>query len=90
MVYRLLLLEDTKSHKPPLVLGPLLIHHRKQFKTYHYFLSTIVGLRPGLSRIQAEDTDGEKPLVDAIKKCVLPMPVHSNVSDIYSRMLSHI
>ena len=60
MIYRHLLLEDTKSHKPPLVLGPLLIHHRKQFKTYHYFLSTIVCLRPGLSRIQAVGTDGER------------------------------
>ena len=44
IVYRHLLLEDAKYHNTPLVLGPLLVHHRKQFRTYNYFLSTIVGL----------------------------------------------
>ena len=68
MVYRHLLLEDTKSHKPPLVLGPLLVHHRKQFRTYNYFLSTLIGLRPGISTIQAVGTDGEKPLIDALAR----------------------
>ena len=69
IVYRHLLLEDAKSHKAPLVLGPMLIQHRKQFRTYHYFLSTVVGLRPELSHIQAVGTDGEKALVDATGKC---------------------
>ena len=68
MVYRHLLLEDTKSHKPPLVLGPLLVHHRKQFRTYNYFLSTLISLRPGISSIQAVGTDGEKLLVDALAR----------------------
>ena len=68
LVYRHLLLEDTKSHKPPLVLGPILVHHRKQFRTYNYFLSTLIGLRPEISTIQAVGTDGEKPLVDALAR----------------------
>ena len=51
-----------------LVLGPLLVHHRKQFHTYNYFLSTLIGLRPGISSIQAVGTDGEKPLVDALAR----------------------
>ena len=79
IVYRHLLLEDGKLHNNPLVLGPLLIHHQKQFCTYNYFLSTIVGLRPKLSCVQAVGTDelscvqavgtdGEKTLVDAIEK----------------------
>ena len=68
IVYRHLLLEDSKSHNNPLVLGPLLIHHRKQFRTYNYFLSTIVGLQPRLSYVQAVGTDGEKALVEAIRK----------------------
>ena len=53
IVYKHLLLKDSKSHNNPLVLGPLLIHHRKQFCSYNYFLSTIVGLRPKLTYIQA-------------------------------------
>ena len=32
-------------------------------------MSTIVGLRPKLSHIQAVGTDGEKALIDAIEKC---------------------
>ena len=68
IVYRHLLLEDSKSHNNPLVLGSLVIHHQKQFRTYNYFLSTIVGLRPKLSNIQAVGTDGEEALVEAIGK----------------------
>ena len=52
MVYRHLLLEDSKAHKAPLVLGPLLVHHRKQFRSYNYFLSSIVGLRPKLKPLE--------------------------------------
>ena len=66
MVYRHLLMEDTKSQKPPLVLRPIFVHQRKQFSTYNYFLSTLTGLRPGISTIQAVVTDGEKPVVDAV------------------------
>ena len=68
IVYKHLLLKDSKSHNNPLVLGPLLIHHRKQFRMYNYFLSTIVGLQPKLTYVQVVGTDGEKALVDAIGK----------------------
>lgn len=43
--YRNLLLETKRSGKSPVFLGPLLIHHRKNFATYLYFTSTLVGLR---------------------------------------------
>lgn len=62
-VYRHLLLEDRKSSHSPLLLGPMLVHYHKQFRSYHYFFATLVGLRPA---VQATGTDGEKSLVDAL------------------------
>lgn len=36
MVYRHLLLENKKSGHPPLLLGLLLMHYQKQFRSYNY------------------------------------------------------
>jgi len=55
--------EHTSKH--PNLLGPVLIHQRKQFANYHYFTSTLVGLRPELCQLHAFGTDGEKALVQA-------------------------
>ena len=63
--YRNILLEDTRTHRSPVVLGPLLVHYRKQFCTYHYFFSTLIGLQPTVTGIQAIGTDGESALVNA-------------------------
>lgn len=65
-VYRHLLLEDPKTSQSPLLLGPMLVHYHKHFRSYHYFFSTLVGLNPKVSAIQATGTDGEKCLVDAL------------------------
>ena len=65
MVYRHLLLHDEKSGHSPLLLGPLLVHQQKLFRSYNYFLSTLVGLKPDISTVKAIGTDGEKNLVDA-------------------------
>jgi len=37
IVYKQLLLEDAKYHNAPLVLGPLLVHHQKQFQIYKLY-----------------------------------------------------
>jgi len=37
MVYRHLLLQNEKSGHSPLLLGPLLVHHQKLFRSYNYF-----------------------------------------------------
>jgi len=55
--------EHTSRH--PNLLGPVLIHQQKQFANYHYFTSTLVGLRPELHQFHAFGTDGEKALVQA-------------------------
>ena len=55
--------EHTSQH--PNLIGPLLIHQRKQFSNYHYFNSVIVGIRQGLRNLTAFGTDGEMALVQA-------------------------
>ena len=55
--------EHTSRH--PNLLGPILIHQRKQFANYHYFTSTLVGCRPEMRQLHAFGTDGEKALVQA-------------------------
>ena len=65
-VYRHLLIENTQTGRSPLLLGPLLVHYRKQFRSYNYFLSTLIGLHPEISSIKAVGTDGEKNLVEAV------------------------
>ena len=65
LVYRHLLLQDEKSGHSPLLLGPLLVYHQKLFRSYNYFLSSLVGLKPDISTVKAVGTDGGKNLVDA-------------------------
>ena len=36
-VYRHLLLQDPRTGKSPLLLGPTLVHYRKQFRSYNFF-----------------------------------------------------
>ena len=50
----------------PTMMGPLLIHQRKTFSTYHFFISRLVGLRPELRGVQAFGTDGEEALSNAL------------------------
>ena len=66
-VYRHLLLEHHKTKKSPLFLGPVLVHYRKEFRNYNFFLSTLVGSHRVLDHILAVGTDGESALVDAVK-----------------------
>ena len=66
-VYHHLILEHHKSKKSPLFLGPVLVHYRKEFSNYNFFLSTLVGLNRGLDYVRAVGTDGELALVDAVK-----------------------
>ena len=61
-IFRHLHLLDRSTQKHPVILGPMLIHQRKTTQTYHFFASSIVGLRPQLSNLQAFGTDGEKSL----------------------------
>lgn len=52
----------------PIILGPLLIHYSKTEEVYTTFFRTLVRLRPGISLLKANGTDGETALCNALVK----------------------
>ena len=66
IVYQHLLLQSNRTGKLPLMLGPLLVHYRKEYRTYNYFLSTLCTLNRKISAVKEVGTDGERNLVDAV------------------------
>lgn len=66
--YRHLLLrpQGNVTGSSPVMFGPMLIHVRKDFATYHYFSSSLVGQRSKLSSLLAFGTDGELALENAL------------------------
>ena len=85
MVYRHLLLENPQTGRSPILIGPMLVHSRKLFRSYNYFFSTLNGLKQEVAAIKAVGTDGEKNIVDAALRN-FPQAI-SGVSDICSRTL---
>lgn len=65
ITYRHLLLESIRTGKPPVMIGPTLIHYKKSFQTYLFFASSLIGQKKDLVKIRAFGTDGEKALIDA-------------------------
>jgi hypothetical protein len=63
--YRHLQLLERNTCKPPVFLGPMLIHQRKTTQSYHFLASSIVGLCPELVSLKAFGTDGERALGNA-------------------------
>ena len=59
-----LFLQTKRYRSPPVFAGPACIHYKKNFPTYLFFASTIIGQQPALRVI---GTDGEKPLINAYK-----------------------
>ena len=50
----------------PVMMGPIMIHKQKKFKTYHFFASSLVGLKPSLCDLKAFGTDGEGAISKAM------------------------
>jgi len=65
ITYLHLLLENRKDGKHPSMIGPVLIHEKKTTETYSVFSRTLKSLNPGLGKVLAFGTDGEKALVTA-------------------------
>ena len=65
IVYQYLLIVNDRGLSP-WVLRPILVHYRKEFRNYNFFLSSLLGLRCSLASVQAVGTDGEKNLIEAI------------------------
>ena len=68
IAYRHLLVVDRSTSQSPTMLGPVLVHQKKSFETYHFFASSLIGMRPSLDNILAFGTDGEQALVNAFQK----------------------
>ena len=73
--YRHLLLERRRTGNPPVFIGPSMIHYKKTYSTYLFFASTLVGLKPELSRLQYFGTDGEEALYEAFQR-EFPVSIH--------------
>ena len=65
LTYPHLMLNDVKTGKSPLILGPLFVHQSTSFAAFNYFASTLVGCKPNLRHIMVFGTDGDKSLVEA-------------------------
>ena len=63
--YRHLMLTNS-SGGHPVMTDPLFIHQCKNFTSYHFFASSLVGLKPALCDLKAFDTDGEQALSNAL------------------------
>lgn len=64
---------DRGNH--PIILGPVLVHHTKTFRPFHYLASTMIRLNPRLVQLRAFGTDGEPELIKAFRTC-FPHAVH--------------
>ena len=68
MTYRNLKLHHGATKKSPVFIGPVLMHQRKDWKTYSRFANSLVTECPGLDGLIACGTDGEKALIDGLKR----------------------
>ena len=66
--YRNLKLQQNSTKKPPVFIGPVLMHQRKDWKTYSRFANSLITECPDLEGMLACGTDGEKALIDGLKR----------------------
>ena len=66
MTYHQLMVEDIKTKKHPVMLGPILVHQKVDFPAFNYFASTLIGLRKELKHVLAFGSDGDKAMVEAL------------------------
>ena len=65
LALRNLLVTDPRTGESPIILGPILVHQRKLFETYHFFAASLVSLCQDVSKLLAFGTDGEENLIKA-------------------------
>ena len=66
--YIYLKLVHKEMAKPPVFIGPILMHQSKDWKTYSKSADSLTLKRPSLEAILACGSDGEKPLIDGFKR----------------------
>jgi len=57
-----LMLKSRKTGSHPIMLGPVVIHHRKTYETHYTLASRVAAANPKLKDIKGIVTDGEEPL----------------------------
>ena len=55
--YRNLLLKSCGTGQNPVMIGPMLVHRRKLFSSYHFLASGLVSLKPSILQLQAFGTE---------------------------------
>ena len=60
--YKHLQLIEQQTKNPPVLLGPMMVHQKKNKDSYHFLASGIVGLCSKLNCLTAFGTDGEAAL----------------------------
>ena len=68
LTYRHLMVINQRTGESPIILGPVFVHQRKTFETYHFFASSLISLIPSLDKLLAFGTDGEDSLRMAFEK----------------------
>ena len=63
------LLQDVKTGKPPVMLGPLFVHQKMDFAAFNYIASSLIGIKKELKNILVFGTDGDKALVETFTLC---------------------
>lgn len=59
----------TKKGTEPVMIGPILIHQRKNFDSYFKLASSILQICPEMKSLKVFGTDGDKNLSDAFEVC---------------------
>lgn len=62
--YHHLRLEDVRSRKHPVILGPVLVH-QQDFSSFNYFASTLMSHDCRIRNVLSFGTNGEKAVVEA-------------------------
>lgn len=65
--YRHMLLVSRRYETPPILVGPTMIHYKKNFSSFLFFTTSLLTLRRNLESLKCFGTDGEKALVDAFQ-----------------------
>ena len=66
--YRPLKIYNVRTGKPPVFLGPLLVHESKTEQTYRYLGSAMKQFNPHTGQLKAFGTDGERALSNAFRE----------------------
>lgn len=57
-----LMLQSGKTGNHPIMLGPVMLHHKKTYQTYYTLASRVASANPKLHEVKGIVTDGEEPL----------------------------